>query len=97
MMNRTILSLAVVGLLALSPGVSLADDQPDATIDYSGGSAALGIGYSWGGYESLALPVRPFRTVSDPPAHNLVRLHIGLEDPDDLIEDLGCSFAALPA
>ena len=48
MMNRTILSLAVVGLLALSPGVSLADDQPDATIDYSGGSAALGIGYSWG-------------------------------------------------
>ena len=47
MMNRTILSLAVVGLLALSPGVSLAD-EPDATIDYSGGSAALGIGYSWG-------------------------------------------------
>jgi hypothetical protein len=48
MMNRTILSLAVVGLLALSPGVSLADDQPDATIDYKGGSAALGIGFSWG-------------------------------------------------
>ena len=61
------------------------------------GLELFGIGYSWGGYESLALPVRPFRTVSDPPAHNLVRLHIGLEDPDDLIEDLGCSFAALPA
>jgi cystathionine beta-lyase len=55
----------------------------------------FGIGYSWGGYESLALPVRPVRTVSEPPARNLVRLHIGLEDPDDLIEDLSRSFAAL--
>jgi cystathionine beta-lyase len=55
----------------------------------------FGIGYSWGGYESLALPARPFRAVSEPPARNLVRLHIGLEDPDDLIEDLSRSFAAL--
>jgi cystathionine beta-lyase len=56
----------------------------------------FGIGYSWGGYESLALPVRPFRSVSKPPAENLVRLHIGLEDPDDLIDDLAQSFAAVP-
>lgn len=55
----------------------------------------FGIGYSWGGYESLALPVHPSRTVSEPPAANLVRLHIGLEDPEDLIEDLAQSFAAL--
>ena len=55
----------------------------------------FGIGFSWGGYESLALPVRPTRTVSKPPAENLVRLHIGLEDPDDLIEDLSRSFAEL--
>lgn len=55
----------------------------------------FGIGYSWGGYESLALPVRPFRTISEPPATNLVRLHIGLEDPEDLIEDLDRSFASL--
>ena len=48
----------------------------------------FGIGYSWGGYESLALPVDPLRTVTEPPAPNLVRLHIGLEDPDDLIDDL---------
>jgi cysteine-S-conjugate beta-lyase len=54
----------------------------------------FGIGYSWGGYESLALPVEPERTVSVPPAPNLVRLHVGLEDPDDLIEDLGRSLAA---
>lgn len=48
----------------------------------------FGIGYSWGGYESLAIPVDPIRTVSKPPASNLVRLHIGLEDPEDLIADL---------
>jgi cystathionine beta-lyase len=48
----------------------------------------FGIGYSWGGYESLAIPVEPRRSVSQPPAPNLVRLHIGLEDPDDLIADL---------
>ena len=48
----------------------------------------FGIGYSWGGYESLALPVDPIRTVSQPAARNLVRLHIGLEDPADLIADL---------
>jgi cystathionine beta-lyase len=55
----------------------------------------FGIGYSWGGYESLALPVDPVRTVSKPPAPNLVRLHIGLEDPADLIADLGNALARL--
>ncbi len=48
----------------------------------------FGIGYSWGGYESLALPVDPKRTITEAPAPNLVRLHIGLEDPQDLIDDL---------
>lgn len=51
----------------------------------------FGIGYSWGGFESLALPVDPHRTVSRPPATNLVRLHIGLEDPDDLMADLAAA------
>lgn len=55
----------------------------------------FGIGYSWGGYESLAIPVDPVRTVSAPPAPNLVRLHIGLEDPDDLIADLEQAFTNL--
>lgn len=51
----------------------------------------FGIGFSWGGYESLVLPVDPAairsatRWSSAGPA---VRLHIGLEDVDDLIEDL---------
>jgi len=53
----------------------------------------FGIGFSWGGYESLVLPVDPVRTVSQAPAPNLVRLQIGLEDPDDLIADLDAAFA----
>ncbi|MBN8808150.1 MAG: cystathionine beta-lyase [Sphingomonas sp.] len=55
----------------------------------------FGIGYSWGGYESLALPVDPKRALGrrdDDGA--LVRLHIGLEDPDDLIADLDRGLAA---
>lgn len=55
----------------------------------------FGIGYSWGGYESLALPVDPHRTVTKPPAPSLVRLHVGLEDPDDLIEDLAGALGRL--
>ena len=52
----------------------------------------FGIGYSWGGFESLVLPADPYRTVSEAPAQNLVRLHIGLEDPEDLIADLAAAF-----
>jgi cysteine-S-conjugate beta-lyase len=55
------------------------------------GLSHFGIGYSWGGFESLALPVYPekFRSVSKWSAPGpVVRLQIGLEDPDDLIEDL---------
>jgi cystathionine beta-lyase len=55
----------------------------------------FGIGFSWGGYESLVLPIDPHRTVSEAPASNLVRLHIGLEDPQDLIADLEGAFDQL--
>lgn len=51
----------------------------------------FGIGYSWGGFESLALPVDPekYRSVTTPDFGGpLVRLQIGLEDADDLIADL---------
>ena len=51
----------------------------------------FGIGYSWGGFESLALPVDParYRTATKRrDAGLLVRLQIGIEDPDDLIADL---------
>lgn len=52
----------------------------------------FGIGFSWGGFESLVFPVDPYRTLSKAPADNLVRLHIGLEDPEDLIADLAAAF-----
>lgn len=55
----------------------------------------FGIGFSWGGYESLAIAVTPHRTVSAAPASSLVRLHIGLEDADDLIADLANAFHAI--
>lgn len=51
----------------------------------------FGIGYSWGGFESLAVPIDParYRSVDRPNfAGPLVRLQIGLEDADDLIADL---------
>ncbi len=53
----------------------------------------FGIGYSWGGYESLAIPADPERTVVpwDAPGR-LVRLSVGLEDPADLIADLARAF-----
>lgn len=64
------------------------DNARAALID---GLALFGIGYSWGGFESLALPVDPqrYRTATRPDfAGPLIRLSIGLEDTDDLITDL---------
>ncbi len=64
----------------------------------------FGIGYSWGGFESLALPfdVEPVRTKMAWPKdgwgledRHAVRLSIGLEDTDDLIADLARGFAAM--
>jgi cystathionine beta-lyase len=64
----------------------------------------FGIGFSWGGYESLVIPFDPARARSAtawPPAGWAeedklgIRLSIGLEDPDDLIADLERGFAAM--
>ncbi|MGI9169107.1 MAG: cystathionine beta-lyase, partial [Caulobacteraceae bacterium] len=60
----------------------------------------FGLGFSWGGFESLALDADPqfdVRGGGSPFAGPLVRLNIGLEEPDDLIEDLRRGFAALAA
>ena len=58
----------------------------------------FGIGSSWGGYESLITVVHAeaLRTATRwKPDGPVVRLHIGLEDPDDLIADLDHAFTAL--
>ena len=60
----------------------------------------FGLGYSWGGYESLAVPAdpEPVRTVSQRRfAGPLIRLHVGLEDPADLIGDLAQALAPYPS
>jgi len=64
------------------------------------GLELFGMGYSWGGFESLILPFDPseYRTATkwrgEGPA---LRLHIGLEDVDDLKADLDAGFARLAA
>jgi len=58
----------------------------------------FGIGFSWGGFESLAVTADPRRALGVPDHGGaLVRLHIGIEDPADLIADLDQAFAAFRA
>lgn len=60
----------------------------------------FGIGYSWGGFESLAIPVHPERDRTAVPwtaKGAVIRLQIGLEDAGDLKADLERGFAAAAA
>lgn len=62
------------------------------------GLKLFGMGYSWGGYESLAIPFTPHRTAKPWSAKGIcLRLHIGLENPQDLKADLAEGFARLTA
>ncbi|WP_420547463.1 cystathionine beta-lyase [Curvivirga sp.] len=58
----------------------------------------FGMGFSWGGFESLLIPVdpRPIRTATNWEVEGqTMRIHIGLEDVDDLIADLEAGFERL--
>lgn len=58
----------------------------------------FGLGFSWGGFESLALDCDPQLEVRAAPSNldgPLVRFSVGLEDPDDLIADLDRGLGAL--
>jgi cystathionine beta-lyase len=60
----------------------------------------FGMGYSWGGFESLVIPFdcAPYRSATKwAPGGPALRLHIGLESTDDLKADLERGFAALNA
>ncbi len=59
----------------------------------------FGLGYSWGGYESLAVPVSlGDRTIAKGPEEGpVIRLQIGLEDIEDLLEDIERGLAAAAA
>ena len=70
------------------------DAQLAAMID---GYELFGLGYSWGGFESLVVPtdLRHGRSVRPWTGGPLVRYNIGLEHPDDLIRDLAAGFTRL--
>jgi cystathionine beta-lyase len=71
------------------------DSQLTAMLD---GMQLFGMGYSWGGYESLIIPsnIGNARTATrwktDGP---MLRIHAGLEDPEDLVADLEAGFQRL--
>ncbi len=62
----------------------------------------FGMGFSWGGFESLLIPCDDqLDRIDGDRIHDrpgpLIRVHVGLEDPDDLLEDLDQAFAAMKA
>jgi cystathionine beta-lyase len=62
------------------------------------GLKLFGMGYSWGGYESLVIPFNPksYRTATEwPDQGQALRFHIGLDDVRDLLADLEAGFTRL--
>ena len=73
----------------------VAKNRIDAMLD---GMRFFGMGWSWGGFESLMIPIYPERTRTAThwdAGGPVLRLHIGLEDPADLIDDLADGLARL--
>ncbi|WP_447922627.1 cystathionine beta-lyase [Achromobacter aegrifaciens] len=76
------------GLLTIELASGFGEAEVERMID---SLRLFGIGASWGGFESLVIPVRlsAARSLPDPtPRGAMLRLHVGLEDPDDLVADL---------
>ena len=72
-------------------------DGDDAAADrFLDATRLFGLGYSWAGYESLAVPVNlADRTLAKGPrSGTLIRLQIGLEDMEDLKRDIDAGLAA---
>jgi cystathionine beta-lyase len=82
------------GLFSLVLRRDFAKSAVDAMID---GLELFGLGASWGGFESLITAPRParLRTATKWDTGPVLRLHIGLENTDDLIADLEAGFARL--
>ncbi|WP_084396471.1 cystathionine beta-lyase [Henriciella aquimarina] len=73
----------------------------DAEIDaFISGLEIFRLGFSWGGFESLLIPcdeqlTRLAKDWTEYRNGRLIRIHVGLEDPEDLVEDLERAFSAL--
>ena len=81
-------------------GFTLTPCSQDAFAAFLDHTELFKLGYSWGGYESLMVPTYPATLRSstrwDTPGPS-VRIHVGLENVDDLIGDLEQAFARLHA
>jgi cystathionine beta-lyase len=79
-------------------GIILKPQPRERMINMVNGMRLFGIGASWGGYESLMIPSYPERyrtaTAWDSPGQ-VLRIHAGLEDLDDLLADLDSGLARL--
>ena len=79
-------------------GVVLKNTRKDLIYKMLNNLKLFNMGYSWGGYESLILPVNPEK-IRDTYKWNhmdlTLRIHAGLEDPEDLINDLKDNFNIL--
>lgn len=83
------------GLMGAVFRADVTEQQVAALIDRT---RLFGIGFSWGGYESLILPTKPARCRSVQPEKwqaSMLRLHVGLEAVQDLLDDLEQGFGAL--
>ncbi|HBC0587082.1 TPA: cystathionine beta-lyase [Enterobacter cloacae] len=73
----------------------------DELASYLDNFTLFSMAYSWGGFESLILPNQPEQIAALRPGGDvdfsgtLIRLHIGLENADDLIADLAAGFARI--
>ncbi|HEY1708474.1 MAG TPA: cystathionine beta-lyase [Rhizomicrobium sp.] len=77
-------------------GVVLKLCSHGALAAFLNGLECFGMGFSWGGYESLVVPAKINRTAKPFEANGpVIRFHAGLEDVSDLIADLKAGFARL--
>ena len=77
-------------------GLKIKSKNKNSVLKFVNSLKLFAYGYSWGGFESLALQ-QEFRELGNrnylklAKDEHLVRLHIGLEDPKDLIKDLSAA------
>jgi cystathionine beta-lyase len=87
------------GASGLFAAVLKVGSRADAAL-FCDGLRQFGLGYSWGGYESLLIPTAPerLRRVAPPPGGGFsFRISAGLEDPADLIADLEAALGRMAA
>ena len=79
-------------------GVELKRVSDKAMSAFFNGFEHFGLGYSWGGFESLVIPSEFKRTAKKFDHEGpIIRFHAGLEEADDLIADIDAAFARMKA